>query len=104
DVPRSGQRVQVGPVTFGGVAWAQHRGVRTVEVRIDEGSWQAAELGASYSDDTWRLWSYRWAATPGSHTISVRATDNTGAVQTSEQAPVMPDGATGWHTIVFSAA
>jgi DMSO/TMAO reductase YedYZ molybdopterin-dependent catalytic subunit len=104
DVPRSGQLVQVGPVTFGGVAWAQHRGVRTVEVRIDEGPWQAAELGASYSDDTWRLWSYRWAATPGSHTISVRATDNTGAVQTSEQAPVMPDGATGWHTIVFSAA
>jgi hypothetical protein len=36
--------------------------------------------------------------------MSVRATDNTGAVQTSEQAPVMPDGATGWHTVVFTAA
>ena len=28
DVPRSGQDVARGPVTFGGVAWAQHRGVQ----------------------------------------------------------------------------
>ena len=104
DVPRAGQRMTVGPVTFGGVAWAQNRGVRSVEVRIDDGPWQAAELGDNYSNDTWRLWSYRWTATPGSHTMSVRATDNTGAVQTAEQAPVMPDGATGWHTVVFTAA
>ncbi len=104
DVPRSGERVAVGPVTFGGVAWAQNRGVRAVEVRIDDGPWQPAELGANYSNDTWRLWSYRWTATAGSHTMSVRATDNTGAVQTSEQTPVMPDGATGWHTVVFTAA
>jgi DMSO/TMAO reductase YedYZ molybdopterin-dependent catalytic subunit len=104
DVPRSGQRVSVGPVTFGGVAWAQNRGVRAVEVRIDDGPWQQAELGANYSNDTWRLWSYRWTASAGSHTMSVRATDNTGAVQTSEQTSVMPDGATGWHTVVFTAA
>jgi DMSO/TMAO reductase YedYZ molybdopterin-dependent catalytic subunit len=104
EVPRGGQRVAVGPVTFGGVAWAQQRGVRAVEVRIDDGPWETAELSANYSNDTWRLWSYRWTATPGSHTMSVRATDNTGAVQTSEQTPVMPDGATGWHTVVFSAA
>jgi len=104
DVPRSGARVPVGPVTFGGVAWAQNRGVRAVEVRIDDGPWQQAELGANYSNDTWRLWSYRWTAKAGSHTMSVRATDNTGAVQTSEQTPVMPDGATGWHTVVFTAA
>ncbi|HZQ31452.1 MAG TPA: molybdopterin-dependent oxidoreductase [Mycobacterium sp.] len=104
DVPRSGQRVPVGPVTFGGVAWAQNRGVRAVEVRIDDGPWRPADLGANYSNDTWRLWSYSWAATAGSHTMSVRATDNTGAVQTADQAPVMPDGATGWHTVTFTAA
>jgi DMSO/TMAO reductase YedYZ molybdopterin-dependent catalytic subunit len=104
DVPRSGARVPVGPVTFGGVAWAQNRGVRAVEVRIDDGPWQQTELGANYSNDTWRLWSYRWTATAGSHTMSVRATDNTGTVQTSDQTPVMPDGATGWHTVVFTAA
>jgi DMSO/TMAO reductase YedYZ molybdopterin-dependent catalytic subunit len=107
DVPRSGQDVARGPVTLGGVAWAQTRGVRAVEVRIDgpnrHGDWQQAELGASYSNDTWRLWSFQWQATePGPHTITVRATDNTGAVQTSDQADPVPDGATGWHTVSFA--
>jgi hypothetical protein len=107
DVPRSGQQVQVGPVTFGGVAWAQHRGVRGVEVRIDppngQGIWQPARLGASYSNDTWRLWSFPWqATTSGEHTITVRAADNTGAVQTADVADVIPDGATGWHQVSFS--
>jgi DMSO/TMAO reductase YedYZ molybdopterin-dependent catalytic subunit len=107
DVPRSGQDVARGAVTFGGVAWAQNRGVRGVEVRIDgpdkQGDWQPADLGTGYSNDTWRLWSFNWQATqPGSHTISVRATDNTGAVQTSDQADPVPDGATGWHTVSFA--
>ncbi len=103
DVPRSGQEVAKGPVTFGGVAWAQNRGVRAVEVRIDDGAWQPAALGASYSNDTWRLWSFDWQAIqPGSHTITVRATDNTGAVQTPDEAPPVPDGATGWPTVSFT--
>ncbi|ORW55345.1 oxidoreductase [Mycolicibacterium peregrinum] len=103
DVPKQGQQVPAGPTTFGGVAWAQNRGVRGVEVRIDDGPWQPAQLGAAYSDQTWRLWSLHWQASgPGDHTITVRATDNTGAVQTSDQAPTVPDGATGWHTVYFT--
>ncbi len=107
DVPRSGQDVAVGPVTFGGVAWAQIRGIRAVEVRIDtpagQGIWQPAALGASYSNDTWRLWSFPWeATTPGTHSITVRATDNTGAVQTADIADPVPDGATGWHQVDFA--
>ena len=103
DVPKGGQDIARGPMTFGGVAWAQNRGVRAVEVRIDDGDWQPVELGASYSNDTWRLWSFGWeAADPGLHTITVRATDNTGAVQTSEQTSPIPDGATGWHTVSFA--
>ncbi len=101
DVPRSGQKIPPGPATFGGVAWAQHRGIKAVEVRIDDGAWQPAQLGASYSNDTWRLWSFSWNATPGPHVIAVRATDNTGAVQTEERTGVIPDGATGWHTVSF---
>jgi len=101
DVPRDGQRIPRGPITFGGVAWAQPRGVKEVEVRLDDGPWQRAQLAASYSNDTWRLWSFAWNAEPGSHAIAVRATDNTGAVQTGEQAEVVPDGATGWHTVSF---
>jgi DMSO/TMAO reductase YedYZ molybdopterin-dependent catalytic subunit len=99
DVPRSGQRVAAGAVSVGGVAWAQHRGIKAVEVRIDDGPWQPATLGASYSNDTWRLWTYDWQATPGSHTITARATDNTGAVQTEQVAAPPPDGASGWPSI-----
>lgn len=103
DVPKSGQRVPVGPVVFGGVAWAQNRGVRSVEIRIDDGPWQAAEQGANYSNETWRLWSFPWQAkSPGQHTITVRATDHTGATQTSDRAATVPDGATGWHTVDFT--
>jgi DMSO/TMAO reductase YedYZ molybdopterin-dependent catalytic subunit len=102
DVPRSGQVVPQGAVRFGGVAWAQTRGIRTVEVRVDAGPWQSAHLGDSYSNDAWRLWSYDWqAGQPGEHQITVRATDDTGAVQTSDQADVIPDGATGWHSVSF---
>ena len=103
DVPRSGQDVPRGPVTFGGVAWAQNRGVSAVEVSIDDGEWQPAQLGAEYSKETWRLWSFRWQADePGTHELRVRATDGTGAVQTSDQADVVPDGATGWHSVSFA--
>ena len=101
DVPRSGQKIPAGPATFGGVAWAQHRGIKAVEVRIDDGAWQPAQLGAAFSNDTWRLWSFTWDASPGPHVIAVRATDNTGAVQTEERTGVIPDGATGWHTVSF---
>jgi DMSO/TMAO reductase YedYZ molybdopterin-dependent catalytic subunit len=107
DVPRSGQSVPRGAVTFGGVAWAQHIGVRGVEVHLDgpgqQDVWRPAQLGASYSKDCWRLWSFGWQATePGSYEISVRATDETGATQTAQRADVMPNGATGWHTVSFT--
>jgi len=105
DVPKGGQKVPMGPVVFGGVAWAQNRGVRAVEVRIDDGVWQSVELGASYSNETWRLWSFPWQAkSPGKQTITVRATDNTGATQTADQVGTVPDGATGWHTVDFTVA
>ncbi|MGI5212070.1 molybdopterin-dependent oxidoreductase [Plantactinospora sp. CA-290183] len=99
DTPRAGRAVTAGPVTVAGVAWAQHVGIRRVEVRLDDGEWQPATLAATASSDTWVQWSWRWAATPGEHTLRVRAMDATGAVQTGESRPVDPDGATGWHTM-----
>lgn len=99
DVPRAGQRLDAGPVTLGGVAWAQGRGITAVEVRIDDADWRPAKLGAAYSKDTWRLWTFDWQATPGPHTITVRATDNTGTVQTEDRSSPIPDGATGWPSI-----
>ncbi|GAB3953457.1 hypothetical protein GCM10027614_58900 [Micromonospora vulcania] len=82
-----------------GVAWAQHRGIRRVEVRVDDGPWQEAELAPTVSVDTWVQWQWRWDATPGEHRLQVRATDATGETQTERTQSVAPDGATGWHTI-----
>ncbi|WP_327141907.1 molybdopterin-dependent oxidoreductase [Nocardia sp. NBC_01327] len=88
-----------GKVTVAGVAWAQHRGIDAVEVRIDNGAWQPARLAAEPSIDTWRQWAFDWQATSGLHTVWARATDGGGAVQTSDEAYPVPDGATGYPSI-----
>jgi hypothetical protein len=86
-------------VVVAGVAWAQHRGISAVQIQIDGGPWEPATLSARDTVDTWRQWRYEWPAVAGPHTITVRATDGDGAVQTSVQAPPFPSGATGWHQI-----
>ena len=100
DVPRQSGTVPPGIVAIAGVAWAPDRGVARVEVAID-GEWRDAELSHPISDATWVQWLYRWEATAaaGSHTIEVRATDGTGAVQTTDRTPPAPDGARGLHRI-----
>jgi len=99
DVPRAGASVPAGRVAVAGIAWAQTRGIRAVEVRVDGGPWRPARLAAVPGVDTWRQWVLDWDAAPGPHTLQVRAVDGLGAVQTGDQAPVAPDGATGWHTV-----
>jgi hypothetical protein len=84
------------------VAWAQHRGIKKVEVQVDDGPWVEATLAGTVSSDTWRQWSYPWQATSGQHAIRVRATDNTGETQTSTPAAPAPNGAQGWHSIQVS--
>jgi DMSO/TMAO reductase YedYZ molybdopterin-dependent catalytic subunit len=104
DVPASGRQVNAGTVTVAGVAWSQHVGVSAVHVRVDEGEWQEATLADAISPDTWRQWRYAWQATPGTHTLRVRATDAKGMVQTSTVRDVVPDGATGLHSIQVTVA
>ncbi|MEV4748776.1 molybdopterin-dependent oxidoreductase [Streptosporangium sp. NPDC049248] len=100
DLPRDGASISAGRTVIAGVAWAQHKGVDAVEVRVDRGPWRQARLAEAPTADTWRQWVLDdWDATPGSHTIEVRATDATGYTQTADRVPVAPDGATGWHTI-----
>ena len=90
-----------GRTVVAGTAWAQHRGVARVEVRVDQGPWRPARLADRYSDDTWRMWSYDWDAEPGLHTLYVRATDTTGTTQPEARVDPIPDGATGWHSRTF---
>ncbi|GGP56375.1 oxidoreductase [Streptomyces variabilis] len=102
DTPKPFARPRTGTVMVAGVAWAQHRGIDKVEVRIDDGPWRQADLGAEDTRDTWRQWSFPWQATTGGHTLTVRATDRTGAVQTGTRARTVPDGASGWHSVVVT--
>ncbi len=79
DRPRGNSDVEAGAYEIGGVAWAVHRGISAVQVRIDGGEWLDAELAGVPSDDTWRQWRYTWQASPGEHSIEARALDGAGA-------------------------
>ena len=99
DVPLSGATITPGRTAVAGVAWAQHKGINAVEVRVDQGPWHEATLAAVPGIDTWRQWVWYWDAAPGSHVIEARATDDTGYTQTAVQAPPPPNGATGYPSI-----
>ena len=97
DVPAAGSQVKAGKTPVAGVAWAQHKGIEAVEVRVDGGPWNEATLAATPELDTWRQWVWEWDATDvGPHTIEARATDKTGYTQTAVQAPEAPNGASGY--------
>jgi DMSO/TMAO reductase YedYZ molybdopterin-dependent catalytic subunit len=100
DTPR--QRDHVGDVVVGGVAWAIHRGVSKVQVRVDAGEWMDAELGGTPSSDTWVQWVHRIAPPPGKHLIEARAFDGDGVPQTDEYAPVAPNGAQGYPRLTIN--
>jgi len=100
DAPRSLATLDAGQNMIGGVAWAQTRGISSVEVKVDDGPWTEATLADSVNNDLWRQWSLSWEAEPGRHTVVVRATEQDGETQTEERQPPMPNGATGQHQIV----
>ncbi len=101
EAPRPYGEIAPGRTVLAGMAWAQHRGISKVEVAIDD-KVHVAELAPWSNPDTWRQWRVTdWKATRGNHTISVRATDGTGAVQTAQPAQPIPDGASGYHTVLL---
>jgi DMSO/TMAO reductase YedYZ molybdopterin-dependent catalytic subunit len=104
ETPRRGSEVPAGTFAIAGTAWAVHKGISAVELRIDGGDWVRATLGGVPSPDTWRKWVYQWDAEPGEHRIEARAIDGLGEVQTDEIADVAPDGASGYHVIDVDVA
>jgi DMSO/TMAO reductase YedYZ molybdopterin-dependent catalytic subunit len=103
DVPASGGELSAGTARIGGVAWAQHVGVDAVEVALDGGDWQPAEISHPPTDDSWVQWAASVDVAPGDHVVRVRATDRNGLVQTGVERGVLPDGSTGWHAVDFTA-
>jgi DMSO/TMAO reductase YedYZ molybdopterin-dependent catalytic subunit len=107
DVPTGNKPVKAGSrVSVAGVAWAQHKGIEAVEVRVGNGPWQEARLSNVPDLDTWRQWVYEWDVTqsPGNYLISARATDKTGYTQTGLPEPTVPNGASGYPTVTVSVA
>ena len=102
DVP--GGPVSAGRTPVAGVAWAQHKGIDAVHVRVDRGPWQQARLAAVPGIDTWRQWVWEWDATHGTHVIEARATDATGYTQTAVAEPPEPNGASGYPSVTVSVS
>jgi len=102
DVPQGGANLPEGRINLAGVAWAPDRGVTGVEVQIDDGAWQPAQISQPISKATWVQWLLPWTAGHGSHSIEVRATDGTGVVQTDQISDPAPDGARGHHRITVT--
>lgn len=100
DVPRNRGNLDA-PAYIGGIAFAGDRGIERVEVSYDRGfTWHEAHVKEALSPYTWVLWAIeRTDIVPGDGSITVRAIDKTGAVQTAERADPVPDGASGYHTI-----
>jgi DMSO/TMAO reductase YedYZ molybdopterin-dependent catalytic subunit len=89
-----------GRIPIGGIAWAGDRGIKKVEIQVDDGNWVEAVLRTPpLSPLTWVQWRLDWQPDPGKHTFTVRATDGEGSLQIVEESGVRPDGATGYHSV-----
>ena len=82
-------------VLVGGIAHAGARGVSKVEVQVDGGAWQAAQLRPPLSNLTWVVWRYAFPFQAGAHNLTVRCVDGNGVAQVVEVTPTHPKGATG---------
>ncbi|GAA1477217.1 sulfite oxidase [Nocardioides aestuarii] len=100
DTPKSFAEIEAGDTFIGGVAWSQGEGVDKVEVKIDGGDWQEAKLGPSAGVDYWRQWYHPWKAESGQHTLTVRATNGQGEVQSPAKAMPFPNGSSGYQSII----
>jgi hypothetical protein len=85
-------------VPLGGIAHAGARGIAKVELQVDDGPWQEAELRTPLSGLTWVLWRYDWPFQSGDHTFTVRCTDGAGNAQIVAPSPPEPHGAAGLHS------
>ncbi len=85
-------------VPVGGIAFGGARGISKVELSVDGGTWQAAQLKDPISPLTWRFWRLDVALPKGHHTITVRSVDGEGKAQIQEEAPLHPSGASGYVT------
>ena len=70
--------------------------LESIEVKIDDGPWQKAQVDPDSSKYSWKLFYLDWDdATPGEHTIVSHVTDVNGQVQAT--ADEMPEKPSRWE-------
>jgi DMSO/TMAO reductase YedYZ molybdopterin-dependent catalytic subunit len=106
DTPEDGATVHGNVVSIAGVAFSGDEGISRVEVSTDgRRTWNPALLKTALSPYTWRLWLFRWTPpAPGQYSVFVRAYDGAGAVQTRDDVPPFPTGASGIDGITVTVA
>ncbi|MCY4147613.1 MAG: molybdopterin-dependent oxidoreductase [Chloroflexi bacterium] len=85
-------------VPIGGIAYAGAKQISRVEVSVNGGEWQAAQLRQPLSELTWVIWRYDWRFQEGDYKFEVRAYDGAGELQSLQSRGTRPDGATGVHS------
>ncbi len=85
-------------VPIGGIAYSGARGVSKVEVRVDGGEWQEAQLRSPLSETTWVIWRFEWPFAAGDHLFEVRMAEGDGTPQIEESSKARPSGSTGIHS------
>lgn len=105
-MPTAGKPIPAGTYVIGGIACAGARGIRLVEVSMDDGNtWYPAELKPPLSPFAWTVWRYEWKdAGKGKYVLRVRATDGAGNLQESGSllSDSYPSGARGIHEVKIS--
>ena len=107
DTPLTGSSIKVNQTTYiAGVAFSGNKGISEVDVSTDAGqTWQRAILKQPLSGLTWVLWELAWQPTKAdSYTIVVRAIDLDGNVQDPNEEPPLPNGLSGYHSILLNVS
>ena len=88
-----------------GAAWGAP--IAAVEVKIDDGPWQEAELKGQRprgrrqrgTEFAWTFWTFNWGRpAPGVHTITSRAIDVDGNIQPTPDDPYLASKVTFWES------
>jgi DMSO/TMAO reductase YedYZ molybdopterin-dependent catalytic subunit len=107
DTPLTGSTVKTHQTTYiAGVAFSGNKGISEVDISTDAGqTWQRAILKQPLSGFTWVLWELAWQPPKaGSYTIVARAIDLEGNVQDPNEEPPLPNGSSGYHSIILNVS
>ncbi len=70
--------------------------LQSIEVKVDDGAWERAQIDPRSTKYSWKLFSYDWnKAAPGDHTIVSRVTDINGNVQATQEE--LPEKVSYWE-------